>query len=164
MFSGEDEDAIRACAGLVERAGAKSFEVGYLRDDVPMNQAGWYAKALYHGAEIAVEECASPTDAAMKLSQRLLKDATCRCRRRVVLEGQSTVATCRWYLYTDTWSPSCDAPSITVTGNKRGDVDALRAAIRPVGQGEPRTMDGFLRRGQRHGGRTGNRDRRGVDG
>src|SRR6202035_2515601 len=37
-----DEDAVKACADLVGRTGAKSFECGYLRDNVPAEQAGWY--------------------------------------------------------------------------------------------------------------------------
>lgn len=36
-----------ACVDLVGRCGAREFEIGYLHDDVPVAQAGWYASAFY---------------------------------------------------------------------------------------------------------------------
>ena len=44
-----ESDAVIACADLVGRTGAKEFQVGYLHDDVPVEQAGWYAHAQYQG-------------------------------------------------------------------------------------------------------------------
>lgn len=118
-------DAIVACADLVGRAGAREFEIGYIRDDVPTGDAGWYASAIYQGARITVDEHRSPTTAAMALSERLLSGATCRCRRPVTLSD--TADGCRWQLVGQRWEPGCDAPSIRVSG-QRGDHAAMRRA------------------------------------
>ncbi|RCG17276.1 hypothetical protein DQ384_39815 [Sphaerisporangium album] len=40
-----DEDAVMAALDLVGRAGAKSLQVGYLHENVPAEQAAWWAHA-----------------------------------------------------------------------------------------------------------------------
>jgi hypothetical protein len=67
-----NEDAVIACADLVARAGASQFEFGHMHDDVPVEEAGWYATAFYRGTRITVDERRSPTEAAMALAERLL--------------------------------------------------------------------------------------------
>ncbi len=42
-----DQDAVTACADLVGRTGATNFTIGYLHDDVPPDQAAWYAHAQF---------------------------------------------------------------------------------------------------------------------
>lgn len=80
-----DDDAIFAAADLVGRAGAKEFQVGYLHDDVPVEEAGWYAHAQYRGARIGVEDHRGPVEAVEALARRLLDGAECRCGRLVAL-------------------------------------------------------------------------------
>jgi hypothetical protein len=119
-------DAVVACADLVGRAGAKDFEIGYLRDDVPPEDAGWYAIATYQGARLMADEHRSPTGAAMALAERILSGATCRCRKPVALaDGKQG---CRWRLVGQRWEPSCDVPSVRVKG-ERGDYDAMMRAL-----------------------------------
>lgn len=120
-------DTVIACADLVGRAGASGFEIGYLHDDVPIEKAGWYAHAAYQGARLTVEDRKSPSEAAQALAERILRGATCRCRKPVALND--TAPGCRWQLLGKRWEPSCDVPSIRVQG-KRGDYTAMNRAMR----------------------------------
>lgn len=63
-------DAVIACADLVGRAGATQFKLGYLHDDVPIEEAGWYAHAQYRGARITVDDRRSPSEAALAFAER----------------------------------------------------------------------------------------------
>lgn len=87
-----DEDAVAAAADLVGRTGATGFEIGYLHDDVPVEQAGWYAHAQYRGGRITVQDQPGPTEAAEALARRLLTGAKCRCGRLVSLSDHGAVA------------------------------------------------------------------------
>lgn len=128
-----NDDVIVACADLAGRAGARSFEIGYLREDVPPEEAGWYAQAFYRGARLGSGEHSSPSAAALTLAERLLSGAMCRCRRPVTLsDGQSG---CRWQLVGRRWEPGCDAPPIRVRG-ERGDRAAIERARAGDDQGE----------------------------
>lgn len=143
-----NEDIVIACAALVDRAGASAFEIGYLHDDVPVDQAGWYAHAQYQGARIIAENHQSPTGAALALAERLLAGATCRCRRLVVLSDGGDG--CRWRLAGRRWEPGCDAPPVPVAG-RRGDHAAMRAAIaQPMNRAARRRAQ---RQARKHGGR-----------
>lgn len=121
-----NEDAVIALVDLAGRAGAKDLEIGFLHDDVPMEEAGWYATAHYQGARLTVEDHRSPGSAAFALAERLLTEATCRCSRSVSLadDGQG----CHWRLMGRRWEPGCDAPPIQFDGD-RGDVPAIRRAF-----------------------------------
>lgn len=121
-----NEDALIACVDLVGRAGASGFDIGYLHDDVPVEQAGWWAAAYYQGARIQVDDHQSPTLAAQALAERLLRGATCRCGQLVALSGGRDG--CRWRLVGAKWEPGCDAPAVKVEG-RRGDLSAMEAAI-----------------------------------
>lgn len=131
-----NDDVVIACADLVGRAGASEFEIGYLHDDVPAEEAGWYAHAQYRGARITVEDHRSPTGAALALAERLLSGATCRCRQPVTLsDGQPG---CRWRLVGQRWEPGCDAPPVRVNGQS-GDYAAMqRAMAEPMNRAERR--------------------------
>lgn len=88
-----NEDAIIAAAELVARTGAKSFEIGYLHDGVPVAEAGWYAHAQYRGARITCADQPSPTAAAEGLARRLLTGAKCvHCGRLVSLDPAGAYA------------------------------------------------------------------------
>lgn len=120
-------DAVVACADLVGRAGASGFQIGYLHDDVPLEQAGWYAYAQYRGVRITVEDRRSPSEAALALAERLLHGADCKCGQRVTLDDGR--GGCRWRLMGKRWEPSCDAPPVDVPG-VRGDLPAMNRAMR----------------------------------
>lgn len=120
-------DAVEACADLVGRAGASGFQIGYLHDDVPIEDAGWYAHAQYRGARIMVEGRRSPSEAALALAERLLRGAACRCGKTVTLTDNSNG--CRWRLAGKRWEPGCDAPPVRVDG-QRGDLAAMNRAMR----------------------------------
>lgn len=122
-----NSDVIVACADLVGRAGARDFEIGYLHDDVPLEEAGWYATAGYKGARIMTDEHRSPDAAALALATRLLSGATCRCLKTVTLSDG--VDGCRWQLSGQRWEPGCDAAPITITERERGDHAAMQAHL-----------------------------------
>ncbi len=88
-----DEDAVRACADLAGRSGARSFQCGYLHDDVPVEQAGWYAYAQFRGARISAENQPGPVEACDALARKLLTGAECQhCHGLVTLTGAGAVA------------------------------------------------------------------------
>lgn len=121
-----NEDAVIACAKLVGRAGARDFQIGYLHDDVPAEEAGWYATAFYQGMRISADDHKSPTLAATALAERLLRGAMCRCLKPVSLAD--TRPGCRWRLVGADWKPGCDVPPITVKGQP-GDYSAMVEAV-----------------------------------
>ena len=140
-----NDDVVVACADLVGRAGASGFEIGYLHDDVPIEEAGWYAYAQYRGARIMVEDHRSPTGAALALAERLLRGAMCRCHRLVTLSDSGDG--CRWRLAGRRWEPGCDAPPLTVQG-ARGDHQAMHQAFtEPANRAERRRKSKGRRRG-----------------
>lgn len=82
-----DEDALMAAVDLVRRTGAAGIEIGYLHDDVPVEEAAWYAHAQYRGTRIICENQRSPVDAAEGLARQLLTGAKCmHCGRLVTLD------------------------------------------------------------------------------
>jgi hypothetical protein len=88
-----DEDAVVAAVDLVVRSGAEDFEVGYLDDDVPVDQARWYATAHYRGTKIIEEDHRSPVDAAEALARRILTGAKCaHCGSLVALSDSAAFA------------------------------------------------------------------------
>jgi hypothetical protein len=88
-----DGDAVKACADLVGRTGAKSFECGYVRENVPADRAGWWATAVYKGAKLTAEDKASPAEACDALAERLLSGAQCQhCKGLVALTDEGAFA------------------------------------------------------------------------
>lgn len=120
-------DAVVACADLAGRAGARDFQIGYVHDDVPVEEAGWYAHASYQGARVITDQHRSPTAAAMRLAERLLRGAQCRCGNPVALSDETTG--CRWRLMGQRWEPGCDAPPVHMPAGTRGDVGAMHQAM-----------------------------------
>lgn len=133
MSRAEDDDRLVAAADLCGRAGAREFQVGYLHDDVPAAEAGWYAHATYAGARVTAEDHSSPWEAAEALAVRLLTGAKCKCGRLVALSPAGAVAftkpvmadgsawtaeaaaaagQCLWQRQGARWEPGCDAPPI----------------------------------------------------
>ena len=111
-----DQDAVVACVDLVARTGAKSFEVGYLDDDVPLEQARWYAQAFLRGARIVAQEKEGPDEACDALARRILRGGRCNhCQKTVALSGTQGVM-CVWYRDRDAWVQGC-------TGKRRATRD-----------------------------------------
>lgn len=128
-MDGDAADAVKACADLVARTGARHFECGYLHDDVPSALAGWYATAVFKGAKVTVEDMASPAEACDALAVRLLSGAQCQhCKGLVALSSggafafrKATLVTgerwdaedaarapqCRWTRTGDRWERGC---------------------------------------------------------
>jgi len=121
-----NDDVVVACAELVSRTGATDFEIGYLHEEVPIEDAAWYAHAQYCGARLTVENHRSPTGAALALAERILRGATCKCRQPVTLSDEQPG--CRWKLMGRRWEPGCTAPPIRIDG-PRGDIGAMRRAM-----------------------------------
>ena len=132
-----DQDAVLAAADLVNRSGARSFQIGYLNDD-PADPA-WYAHAQYKGVRIAAEHHPGPVEAAEALARRLLDGAKCRCGKLValsddgamvyrdtkLLDGTTWTPTqaaragqCRWTRQGKRWEPGCNAPPIRMKGHR----------------------------------------------
>lgn len=126
------EAEVIACADLVGRAGAREFEIGYLHDDVPADQAAWWASAKFRGARIQVDNHHNPASAAHALAVKILTGARCRCGKLVALsdagatiyqdatmadgskwtaEQASAAGQCRWRLIDQSWEPSCPVPA-----------------------------------------------------
>lgn len=120
-----------ACVDLVGRAGGRKFEIGYLHDDVPVDQAAWYAHVEYRGARIFVENHSGPAEAADALARKLLTGGKCRCGRLVALSRDGAIAyadttmadgsrwtvaearaagQCLWKRSGARWDPSCPPP------------------------------------------------------
>jgi hypothetical protein len=119
-------DIVVACADLAGRSGAVEFDLGYVHDDVPVEQAGWYATATFRGAKLLVQDQPSPEAAALALAHRLLRGATCRCHQAVTLND--TTPGCRWRLVGQRWEPGCTASPIRIP-TVRGDLAAMRRAF-----------------------------------
>ena len=137
---GELGDQVIAAVDLCGRAGARSFQIGYLYDDVPSEQAGWYAHAQYKGVRITADDCPSPGAAAEELARKLLTGAKCGCGRLVALSDVGAVAferpvmadgtvftteqataagQCRWTRTGDRWNPPHSPRQITMPPGSR---------------------------------------------
>jgi hypothetical protein len=122
-------DVVVATADLVARAGARVFELGHTGDDdSPAESVTWHASAQYQGARLIAQGHASPAAACLALAERLLTGGICRCRQPVTLS--SAQPGCRWRLVGQRWESGCDAPPILMRGAQRGDVAAMRRALR----------------------------------
>lgn len=85
-----------ACADLIGRSGATSFQIGYLNDDEPHQ---WYAHAQYRGARITVDDQPDPAAAARGLAERILTGGQCyHCKGLVALHPDGAVAFAGAYL------------------------------------------------------------------
>jgi hypothetical protein len=87
------DEAFTAALALVGHTGAKTLEIGYLHDDVPADQAAWWATATYRGAKLQVENHNSPTTAMEALAEKLMTGARCQwCSGLVALSRDGAVA------------------------------------------------------------------------
>lgn len=140
-----NEDVVIACVDLVGRCGASGFEIGYLHDDVPVEEAGWHASVQFHGARITVQDHRSPSGVALALAERLLRGAACRCRQPVALSDRAEG--CRWRLVGRRWEPGCDAEPIHVKGERGDHAAMVRALSEPPNRAARRAANKGGRRG-----------------
>lgn len=81
-----DEDRLLAAVDLIGRTGATEYEGGYLHDDVPSEQAGWWATARYKGTKVTEENHPGPVEATEALAMRLMSGGKCQhCQGAVTL-------------------------------------------------------------------------------
>lgn len=166
-------DIVAACADLVGRAGAREFQIGYLHDDVPDEEAGWYAHAQYRGTRVTAEDHRSPSGAALALAERLLRGAACRCGQRVTLADG--VDGCRWRLASARRHRPVGAVDVGCGRERRGSPEATSRPVPATVGGRRRHVDGHPAGGGRRGVRrgrpgeaaqgaaSGGRSRRGMD-
>lgn len=128
-----DQDGFEAAVELVKRCGGHSLEYGFLTDDVPVEEADWWATASFRGAKITVEHRCGPVEAVTALALRLFDGAVCRrCSKPVTL--QDDMPGCRYRRVGPSWQPSCGQPIDHTT---------------PRGAQSSATVDEFLRRVER---------------
>lgn len=109
MSTAFEQDAMVASLDLIRRMGAKTTEFGYLDDDVPVEEARWWAYAQFRGARVQVDDEKGPVEALEALARRLLKGARCRrCGEPVTLVDG--VQGCRWRRVGQKWEPGCNLP------------------------------------------------------
>lgn len=88
-----DTDRLDAAVLLVGHTGAKTLEVGYLHDDVPPEQAAWWASATYRGAKMTVQDHAGPCEALEALAKKILTGGRCQwCSGLVSLSADGAIA------------------------------------------------------------------------
>ena len=109
-----DQDALIAAVDLVGRSGARDVEIGWLHDDVPSEQAGWYATATYQGAKLMADDHPGPIEAAEALTRRVLDGATCaHCHKPVRLDDELALSACRWTRQGARWARGCEPAAVT---------------------------------------------------
>lgn len=88
-----DDDALVAAVDLIGRTGARGFEIGYMHDGVPVDQAGWYAHAQYRGARVIEQDHSGPIEAAEALARQLLTGGQCQhCKKLITLFDGGAIA------------------------------------------------------------------------
>jgi hypothetical protein len=93
MSAPAQDEALSAAIAMVGGTGAKTLEIGYLHDDVPSDQAAWWATATYRGVKLQVDNHNSPAAAVEALVEKLLTGARCQwCGGLVSLTREGAVA------------------------------------------------------------------------
>lgn len=93
MTTQDGDDRFKAAVLLVGNTGAKTLEVGYLHDDVPAEQAAWWATASYRGTKLGVEHHVGPAEALEALAEKLLTGGRCQwCKGLVALSPDGATA------------------------------------------------------------------------
>lgn len=104
-----DEDATNAALDLFKRCGAKEVQFGYLHEDVPIEQADWYAWVRFHNGEmVTVSGKPGPVEALETLARRLINGSKCtHCLQTMSLSGTARDGICRWTRLGDVWQRGC---------------------------------------------------------
>lgn len=111
----DDNDRMVAAGALVAASGAHDMQVAYLREDVPSEDAGWYAQAFYQGARIIAEGYRSEVDAAEGLALKILGFSLCAFCGQFISTGDDPNflfapprSICRWRRVSQRWTPGCE--------------------------------------------------------
>lgn len=87
-----------AAVELIGRTGAAEFQFGWLHDNVPFAEAGWYAKARWGGQMVTAEDHVGPVEATDALASKLVEGGMCtHCFKPMTLVDDDP-AKCRWAL------------------------------------------------------------------
>lgn len=147
-------DAITACADLVARMGAKQFQIGYVHENVPIAESGWFAHAQFRGARLTADDHVGPVEAADALCERMLTGAQCLvCKSLVALRDDGAIVyekqtlldgrhwnaedarragTCRWRRVGPRWVRGCEPAGIELDVEQAlrdGDLDRVPSLI-----------------------------------
>lgn len=146
-----DDPALTAGVLLIGHTGARTLEIGFLHDDVPIDEASWWASADYQGTRVMVENHLGPVEAVEGLAKKLLVGARCQwCMGLVALdehgafayaggvmldgskmpdtaEGIGALGQCLWERHDARWEPGCIHGRSTAPGAPRD-----RASVRRV--------------------------------
>lgn len=148
---GIDEDALIAATDVIGRTGARELTCAYLHDNVPVEQAGWWATASYHGTKIITEDHAGPVQAIEALARKLLTGGKCiRCGGLISLSDEGAVAfpgatmadgtvwteeqihdagQCRWRRVGPRWEQGCPASHPAEPGDEVHTTEKLARAL-----------------------------------
>jgi hypothetical protein len=123
-----DQDALHASLDLVRRSGASTIEFGYLDEDVPVEEARWWASAEYRGIKISVEDHRGPIEADAEREEvgarlwparrpfdpgarpesELMADPTvCKCGHRIYTHGRWREPGSGNWVYSRCSAPDC---------------------------------------------------------
>lgn len=167
-----DEDAMAAAVDVVGRTGARDLTFGHLYDDVPVEQAAWWATAAYQGTKITAENHAGPVEALEALARKLLTGAKCvRCGSLIALSDDGAVAypgafmadgtrwteqdiraagTCRWRRFGPRWEPGCPSTHPPLPGDEIHTTEKLARALEELGDPRLAGMISRARAGYYH--------------
>lgn len=119
-------DAVIAVAGLCQRSGTTTFEIGHVADDDDMTditEMGWWCTATFRGAKLTVEDQPTPQHAADGLAHKILDGGWCVHCEKVTTTAQTEHGTyvpckrvrrlkskqlCRWRRVGNTWTRGCE--------------------------------------------------------
>lgn len=149
MTSQIDTDVLLAVTDLLKRTGATEFNVGYLHDDVPSEEADWYAYVQYQGARLTVEHHSSPTEAAEALARRVLTGGRCKCGKLVALDeegaqffpGAAGPNGEKWTAEEAAAAGQCQWKRVGPRWNSECEPDGERRTLDPVGDDEVHTAE-----------------------
>lgn len=108
-MSDEASARLQADVDLIGRAGARELEVGYLDDDVPADEARWYAKAMWRGTALMYDDQPDPWTAVRLLAERVMRDAACNHCGKPISWGLATPGHCPWEVRNQRWQVGCAA-------------------------------------------------------
>lgn len=102
-----ERDRLLAAARLIGHTGARTFELGYERDDPA--DPGWWARASYGGDVVRLAEFRRPTDAAEALLAQLIEGGRCTWCHRPTTLTENRVDRCRYRRQGDRYERGCAA-------------------------------------------------------
>lgn len=130
-------DAVVASADLVRRAGGVEFEISWdcphlptdeINDDHSCPHVVWTCSAQWKGHRLWSVPHPLPDEAATDLARKVLRGATCKCLKTVVLSESEKG--CQWKLRRNRWEPGCHADPLSMPGLIHGDLVGMNRAAR----------------------------------